>query len=108
MLGWLNSGDLRNIYANLINMSENQDSIIEFPCQFPIKAMGIAETNFDALVVGIVRKHVPDLTDFTVKSRLSRGARYISVTVTIEAKSRQQLDNIYMDLTAHEKILVAL
>ena len=89
-------------------MSSEQDSMIEFPCQFPIKAMGKADSNFDALVVGIVRKHVPDLADFTVKSRLSRGARYISVTITIEAQNREQLDNIYMDLTAHEKILVAL
>lgn len=89
-------------------MSQNQDSIIEFPCRFPIKAMGKADNNFDALVVGIVRKHVPDLTDFTVKSRLSSGARYVSVTITIEAQNREQLDNIYMDLTAHEKILVAL
>ena len=89
-------------------MSEYQESIIEFPCQFPIKAMGIAENNFDALVVGIVRKHVPDLADFAVKSRLSRGERYMSVTITIEAQNREQLDNIYMDLTAHEKILVAL
>lgn len=89
-------------------MSVNQDSIIEFPCRFPIKAMGIAESNFDALVVGIVRKHVPELTDITVKTRLSTGARYISVTITIEAQNREQLDNIYMDLTAHEKVLVAL
>lgn len=86
----------------------NRESIIEFPCRFPIKAMGLAESNFDALVVGIVRKHVPDMTDITVKSRLSSQARYISVTITIEAQNREQLDNIYMDLTAHEKILVAL
>ena len=89
-------------------MSSEQESIIEFPCQFPIKVMGEAESNFDALVVGIIRKHAPDLADFAVKSRLSRKGRYVSVTVTIEAQNRQQLDNIYMDLTAHDKVLMAL
>ncbi len=89
-------------------MNSEQDTIIEFPCQFPIKVMGKAEGDFDALVVEIIRKHAPDLTDFAVKSRLSREGRYVSVTITIEAQNKKQLDNIYMDLTAHEKILIAL
>jgi len=89
-------------------MNSEQDTIIEFPCQFPIKVMGKAEGDFDAMVVEIIRKHVPDLTDFAVKSRLSREGRYVSVTITIEAQNKKQLDNIYMDLTAHKKILFAL
>jgi putative lipoic acid-binding regulatory protein len=67
-------------------MNSEQDTIIEFPCQFPIKVMGKAEGDFDAMVVEIIRKHVPDLTDFAVKSRLSREGRYVSVTITIEAR----------------------
>lgn len=90
-------------------MSENrEETIIEFPCKFPIKAMGVAEDNFDILVVGIIRKHVADLTENAVKSRLSQGGKYISITVEIVAESKQQLDNIYFDLTAHEKVLWAL
>jgi len=85
-----------------------EDSLLEFPCDFPIKVMGKSEENFDALVVGIVRKHCPDLLEGAVKSRLSREGNYVSVTVTIQAESRNQLDNIYMDLTAHEKVLMAL
>ena len=84
------------------------DSLLEFPCDFPIKAMGKSEDNFDALVVGIVRRHCPDLLEGAVKSRLSRKGNYVSVTVTIQAESRSQLDNIYMDLTANEKVLMAL
>lgn len=84
------------------------DSLLEFPCDFPIKAMGKSEDNFDALVVGIVRKHCPDLLEGAVKSRLSRKGNYVSVTVTIQAESRSQLDRIYMDLSAHEKVLMAL
>ncbi len=86
----------------------DEDTIMEFPCQFPIKVMGMAEEGFDILVVGIVRKHAPDLSEGAIKSRLSQAGKYISITVTVDAESRQQLDNIYLDLTAHEKILMAL
>ncbi len=85
-----------------------EDSIMSFPCQFPIKAMGMAEEGFDVLVVGIIRKHAPDLSEGAIKSRLSQEGKYISVTVVVEAESRQQLDNIYLELTAHEKVLMAL
>jgi uncharacterized protein len=85
-----------------------EDSIMSFPCQFPIKAMGMAEEGFDGLVVGIIRKHAPDLYEGAIKSRLSQEGKYISVTVVVEAESRQQLDNIYLELTAHEKVLMAL
>lgn len=86
----------------------SEESIMEFPCQFPIKIMGLAEDGFDILVVGIVRKHAPDLSEGAVKSRLSQAGKYISITVTVEAESKQQLDNIYLELTAHEKVIMAL
>ena len=86
----------------------DDDTPFEFPCRFPIKAMGRAEDNFDALVVELIRKHVPDMQDTTVQKRFSRGGQYLSVTVTIEAVSKAQLDSIYMELTAHERILYAL
>jgi uncharacterized protein len=92
-----------------MNMQKiDEDTVMEFPCRFPIKAMGKAEDGFDILVVGIVRKHAPDLSENAVKSRLSQGGAYISITVIVEAESKQQLDNIYLELTSHEKILWAL
>jgi len=89
-------------------MPAADESPSQFPCTFPIKAMGWHADDFDALVVGIVRKHAPDLHDTGIEKRHSRGGRYISVTVTIQAQSREQLDNIYRDLTANGRILVAL
>lgn len=86
----------------------SEDSILDFPCDFPIKAMGLADEDFDCLVVGLIRKHSPDLAEGAVSTRYSQGGRYISVTVTIQAQSRKQLDDIYMDLTAEERVLVAL
>ena len=83
-------------------------SLFNFPCVFPIKAMGWYADDFDALVVGIVRKHAPDLQDTGIEKRHSRGGRYVSVTVTIQARSREQFDNIYQDLAANSRVLMAL
>tara|TARA_B110000263_G_C14976851_1_gene359709 strand:+ start:65 stop:331 length:267 start_codon:yes stop_codon:yes gene_type:complete len=87
---------------------EIDESLLSFPCEFPIKAMGKADNGFDLLVAGLVRKHSSDLRENAVKSRFSNGGRYISVTVTIQAESREQLDRIYLDLTAEKRVLMAL
>jgi hypothetical protein len=87
---------------------KDRQSLMEFPCRFPIKVMGRAETDFDALVFGIIKRHVDDIHEGAIRTRGSRNGNFIAVTVTIDAHSREQLDNIYMDLTAHEKILMAL
>lgn len=86
----------------------DDETLLEFPCEFPIKVMGRCEEHFDALVVEIVRKHCPDLLEGAVRSRLSKEGNYVSVTVTIQARNRDQLDRIYMDLSAHDKVLMAL
>jgi len=85
-----------------------QETLLEFPCRFPIKAMGQDDGNFEALVVELVRRHAPDLGEGAVASRASQGGKYLSVTVTVTATSREQLDNIYRELTACEQVLMAL
>lgn len=85
-----------------------EESLIEFPCQFPIKAMGKNSPDFDAMVVEIVRRHTDDIIEGDVKTRLSKGGRFSSVTVTIEATSRKQLDAIYQGLTDCPDVLMAL
>lgn len=89
-------------------MSDNTETLLEFPCQFPIKAMGRDDGRFESLVVEIVRKHAPDLSDEAVQCRASKAGNYLSVTVTVSATSREQLDNIYLELTACEHVLMAL
>ena len=84
------------------------DTIMKFPCQFPIKVMGKISDDFDVIVGDIIKKHAPELSDDLIKSRTSKEGNYIAVTVTIEAVSREQLDNIYLDLTKHKKVLMAL
>ena len=89
-------------------MSGGDETLLEFPCDFPIKVMGRAEPGFDALVVELVRRHAPDLGEGAVSSRPSKGGKWVSVTVTLRAESKAQLDAIYLDLTAHEKVIMAL
>ena len=87
---------------------QTDDELFNFPCEFPIKAMGETGGDFKELVTALVRKHAPDLPDEAVRARLSQGGRYMSVTVTVQAQSRRQLDDIYMELTAEERVLIAL
>ena len=87
---------------------ENEASLLSFPCEFPIKVMGKAADDFDAVVVSLVRRHFPDLLEGAVRTRLSRKGRYMSITVTVQAQNRAQLDATYMDLTANKRVLMAL
>jgi putative lipoic acid-binding regulatory protein len=75
-----------------------------FPCRFPIKAMGLAGADFEMLVVEIVSRHAPALGAEDVRARHSRGGKWVSVTLTIEAQSREQLDAIYRDLSSHQAV----
>jgi len=88
-------------------MSE-AESPLQFPCEFPIKAMGKSGCNLDMVVVEIVRRHVPDLTEGAVYSRASTQGNYVSVTVMVNATSRAQLDAIYQDLVECETVIMAL
>lgn len=88
-------------------MSE-EETLLEFPCQFPIKAMGKNSIDFDSIVVGIVLQHVETICEGSVKTRLSKGGKYVSVTVMIDASSKKQLDAIYQGLTDCPEVLMAL
>jgi putative lipoic acid-binding regulatory protein len=87
---------------------ESSASLLKFPCEFPIKAMGPGRPDFEGLVAGIVRRHAPSLSEGAIVSRPSKGGKYLAVTVTIRAESKAQLDAIYRDLTACPDVLVAL
>ncbi len=86
----------------------NEESLLTFPCEFPIKIMGRASENFEADVVAIVRKHAPDLSEATITNRPSRKGKYIAITVTVNATSKEQLDNIYLELNGHKSVVMTL
>jgi putative lipoic acid-binding regulatory protein len=86
----------------------NEESLLTFPCKFPIKVMGRSSETFETEVVGIVLKHASDLSRDAVTSRASGKGNYIAVTIIVTATSKEQLDNIYKELNAHEAVMMTL
>ncbi len=82
--------------------------LLEFPCHFPLKAIGKDVDDFEALVLSIVRRHVGPLAEGASSTRLSGGGKYLAVTVTFVAESQAQLDALYGELGAHERVLMLL
>ncbi len=85
-----------------------QEKLIDFPCPFPIKIMGLANDAFEGAVVAILNQHVHDLGEGAIISKLSKGGKFVSITATINAQSQEQLDAIYHALTADPHILMVL
>ncbi len=85
-----------------------QETLLEFPCKFPVKAMGRLEDGFEVLVTELILVHAEMYSGEVVTTNPSSSGNYISVTVTIEAFSKAQLDRIYQDLTDCEQVLIAL
>jgi len=79
-----------------------------FPCDFPIKIMGERRDDFAQLVLAIVQKHAPDFTGENMEIRASVQSRYLSVTCTIRATSRAQIDGLYRELTSNPMIKFVL
>ena len=86
---------------------DDEESLLKFPCEFPIKAMGRATPELEIAVLEIMHRHVPDLGEGAERTRQSRNGNYLSITETIQARSREQLDAIYMQLTSCEHIVFA-
>ena len=88
--------------------SEEQETLFEFPCEFPVKAMGKTCAELEVAVIEIMNRHVPDLCEGALKMRPSSKGTYTAITVIIQAQSKAQLDSIYMELTACEHIAYAI
>jgi putative lipoic acid-binding regulatory protein len=85
-----------------------QETLLEFPCDFPLKIMGVSSSDFADAVVEVVRRFAPDFDPATVEMRASSGGKYVSLTCTVNATSKTQLDNLYRELTAHPLVKVVL
>jgi uncharacterized protein len=84
------------------------DDLFEFPTDFPIKVMGRESEAFRTLTLAIVERHAGRLEPARISERTSSKGQFLSLTYTIRAESRAQLDRIYQDLTASGVVLVAL
>ena len=86
----------------------NEGSLLSYPTDFPIKVMGKRQARFAHTVISIVRRHAPDFDAATMELRPSRQGNYLSVTCTIRASSREQLDALYRDLCDHPSVVMVL
>ncbi|MEJ7670717.1 MAG: DUF493 domain-containing protein [Casimicrobiaceae bacterium] len=88
--------------------ADPQESALKFPCAFPIKIMGRTQDGFAQAVALVVRKHAPDFDPATLEMRASKAGNWLSVTATVNATSREQLDNLYRELVAHPMVKMVL
>ena len=91
-----------------ISNDSRKESLIEYPCDFPIKVMGARVDGFAEAMCLVAQKFDPAFNPATMEMRPSKAGNYLSVTLTIRATSREQLDNIYLALTGHPMVKVAL
>lgn len=85
-----------------------KDSLLTFPCDFPLKIFGLANTTFEATAVKIIRKYIPGFTETVLNARPSENGKYLALSLTIHVDSREQLDSIYRELTASPDIIMVL
>ncbi len=89
-------------------MASYKDTLLEFPCDFPVKIMGKTHDELAQTVLSIVTRHAPDFDGTTMEMRASSGGNYLSLTCTVIATSNPPLDELYTDLTAHPLVKVVL
>jgi uncharacterized protein len=89
-------------------MAPETESVIEYPCDFPIKVLGRTQAGFAQSILELVRDHVPDFDGSTIQMKSSRQGKYLSVTCTVRATSRQQLDALYRALCDHPMVVMVL
>jgi putative lipoic acid-binding regulatory protein len=84
------------------------ESLLTFPCAFPIKVMGRTQDGFAQAILAVVHRHAPDFDAATLEMRPSSAGNYLSLTCTVNATSRAQLDDLYRDLTSHPMVALVL
>jgi putative lipoic acid-binding regulatory protein len=94
--------------TNPPNLDLRKESLIEYPCSFPIKVMGARVDGFAEAMVQVAKQFDPEFDPATLEMRPSKAGNYLSVTLTIRATSREQLDNMYLALTSHPMVKIAL
>lgn len=85
-----------------------ETKLLQFPCDFPIKIIGLSTVNFISDIINIVRKHYPDIDTNAIKHNASEKGNYTAITVTVHALDQPSLDALYQDITKHPNIKMVL
>jgi putative lipoic acid-binding regulatory protein len=86
----------------------DHESLIQYPTDFPIKIVGVNQEGFESAIAQVLRTHAPDFDTTSIQVRESRAGKYLSISATITARSRGQLDALYRELTQHPMVRVVL
>jgi len=86
----------------------DSEEVITFPCNFTLKIIGKKTREFEQAVVCIIHKHFPKLGEGAISLKSSKGGKYLSISATVPAQNKKQLDNLYEELTNNDQILFAL
>lgn len=93
---------------SISDSAQPPETLLVFPCAFPVKIMGLADDALAQSVLDVVLRHAPDYDAACMEMRASSGGKYVSLTCTISATSRSQLDALYRELTSHPLVKVVL
>jgi len=85
-----------------------RSTLLEFPCDFPLKIMGATVADFAQTIAAVVVKHATDFDAASMEMRPSKAGNYLSLTCIVRAVSQAQLDALYHELTAHPMVKVVL
>jgi putative lipoic acid-binding regulatory protein len=94
--------------VNTAGAGGEQPSLIEYPCDFPLKILGHSQAGFAQAVLAVVKRHAPDFDDASLEMKTSKKGKYLSVTCVIRATSREQLDALYQELCDHPMVVMVL
>ena len=86
----------------------SSSTLIDYPCEFPIKIMGKNEEEFTKSILMIVNRHIPNFDDKSAETKASKKNKYLSLTCTVHVVSQSQLDALYQELCDHPMVLMAL
>ena len=89
-------------------MTTAADSLIEYPCDFPIKVMGLKQAGFAQAMGFVARQFDPDWQESSMQTRESKAGKYLGLTLTVRVHSREQLDELYRTLSSHPMVKVVL
>jgi uncharacterized protein len=84
------------------------ESLIEYPCYFPVKILGLTRAGFAQAIIEVVLRHAPDFDAGAAEMRTSKHGKYLSITCVIRATSREQLDGLYRELCDHPMVAMVL
>ena len=103
-----NAPPSENTPATPLDAEARKDSLIEYPSLFPIKVMGLKAEGYVQAITHIAHQFDPAFDASTIELRESKGGKYLGVTITVTATSREQLDELYRTLSTHPMVKVVL